>query len=154
MQDGFHASHGKTQDPSASYAFSSPSGLIFLFARGEQEILTIRNEMSYALVIVRVMTNKGDQMEYSTLFPTVVLVARSQGERGQYGGRKAYKIYVRAVSANSWCVFMSWGKEEMPNSWMGSEKIFATEQRAVQFAWDKFYEKIDKGYTERVFETN
>jgi hypothetical protein len=94
------------------------------------------------------------KMEYSTLFPTVVLVKRSQGERGQYGARKAYKIYVRAVSANSWCVFMSWGKEEMPNSWMGSEKIFATEQRAVQFAWDKFYEKIDKGYTERVFETN
>jgi hypothetical protein len=49
---------------------------------------------------------------------------------------------------------MSWGKEEMPNSHMGSEKIFATEQKAVQFAWDKFYEKIDKGYTERVFETN
>jgi hypothetical protein len=108
--------------------------------------------MSYALVIVRVMTNKGDQMEYSTLFPTVVLVKRSQGERGQYGGRKAYKIYVRAVSENSWCVFMSWGKEEMPNSHMGSEKIFATEQKAVQFAWDKFYEKIDKGYTERILE--
>jgi hypothetical protein len=151
MQDAFHASHGKTQDLSASYAFSplSPS-----FARGEQEILTIRNEMSYALVIVRVMTNKGDQMEYSTLFPTVVLVARSQGERGQYGARKAYKIYVRKFSDNRWCVFMSWGKEEMPNSWMGSEKIFATEQKAVQFAWDKFYDKIDKGYTERVFETN
>jgi hypothetical protein len=49
---------------------------------------------------------------------------------------------------------MSWGKEEMPNSWMGSEKIFDTEQKAVQFAWDKFYDKIDKGYTERVFETN
>jgi hypothetical protein len=48
MQDAFHASHGKTQDLSASYAFSSPSGLIFLFAKGEQEILTIRNEMPYA----------------------------------------------------------------------------------------------------------
>lgn len=97
-------------------------------------------------------------MEHSTLFPTVVLVARSQGERGQYGGRKAYKIYVRELapfqSKKSWCVFMSWGKEEMPNSWMGTEKIFDTEQKAVQFAWDKFYEKIDKGYTERVFETN
>jgi hypothetical protein len=94
------------------------------------------------------------KMEDSTLFPTVVLVARSQGERGQYGGRKAYKIYVSKFSDNRWCVFMSWGKEEMPNSWMGSEKIFATEQKAVQFAWDKFYDKIDKGYTERVFETN
>lgn len=93
-------------------------------------------------------------MEHSTLFPTVVLVKRSQGERGQYGARKAYKIYVRTVSENNWCVFMSWGKEESPNSWMGSEKIFATEQQAVQFAWDKFYDKIDKGYTERVFENN
>ena len=91
-------------------------------------------------------------MENSTLFPTVVLVKRSQGQRGQYGGRKAYKIYVSKFSDNRWCVFMAWGKEEMPNSWMGSEKIFSTEQQAVQFAWDKFYEKIDKGYTERILE--
>lgn len=93
-------------------------------------------------------------MKHSTLFPAVVLVARSQGERGQYGGRKAYKIYVRTVSENTWCVFMSWGKEEMPNSWMCTEKIFKTEQQAVQFAWDKFYDKIDKGYTERVLENS
>jgi hypothetical protein len=49
---------------------------------------------------------------------------------------------------------MSWGREEAPNSWMGSEKIFATEQQAVQFAWGKFYDKIDKGYTERILENS
>jgi hypothetical protein len=35
-----------------------------------------------------------------------------------------------------------------------SEKIFATEQEAVAFAWDKFYEKIDKGYTEKVLKNS
>jgi len=93
-------------------------------------------------------------MNHSTIFPEVVLVKRSEGQRGRYGARKAYKIYVRKFSETRWCVFMSWGKEEMPSSWMGNTKIFDTEQKAVQFAWDKFYEKIDKGYIERVFETN
>lgn len=93
-------------------------------------------------------------MEHSTLFPEVVLVKRSEGQRGRYGARKAYKIYVCKFSENRWCVFMSWGKEELPFSWACSEKIFSTEQQASQFAWTKYYEKIDKGYTERIFENN
>jgi len=97
----------------------------------------------------------GDQMQYSTLFPKVTLVKRSQGQRGQYGARKAYMIYIRQLNPTGrWCVFMSWGKEEMPSSWMGNTKIFDTEQKAVQFAWDKFYEKIDKGYTEKVLKNS
>jgi len=92
---------------------------------------------------------------YSTRFPEVTLVKRSDGARGQYGARKAYEIYVKGFDSGNWIVFMAWGKAEMSRmSWMCTEKVFKSEEEAVAFAWAKFYDKIDKGYTERTYENN
>jgi predicted DNA-binding WGR domain protein len=83
-------------------------------------------------------------------FETVTLYNRSQGERGRYGQQKGYSIAVHETR-----VYVRWGKAELSQVyWQQQVKTFATPELAVAFAWQKYYDKFDKGYTERVFETN
>jgi len=87
----------------------------------------------------------------TVVFPEVTLVKRSDGDRGAYGNQKVYSIkVVRYDHLGSWIVFMDWGRAELPaETRMCTEKIFKSEDQALAFAWAKFYEKIDKGYTEK-----
>jgi predicted DNA-binding WGR domain protein len=94
------------------------------------------------------MTNyKGDKVNQS--FESVTLYKRSQGERGRYGNQKGYSI---AVHDNR--VYVRWGRAELSQVyWQQQVKTFPNHAQAVDFAWVKYYEKFDKGYTERVVET-
>jgi predicted DNA-binding WGR domain protein len=72
----------------------------------------------------------------------IVLVSRSQGERGSEGRQKKYIIY---LGGNS--VVFRWGKAELHESWYQRKVVdFDTEIQARAFAIEQMYKKMDKGY--------
>jgi hypothetical protein len=86
---------------------------------------------------------------------TVLMFNASQGERGEEGRRKGYRIDVFAGKTHDqlpvWYVAVRWGRAEQSQSWWQVQvKTFQTEQQAMVFAWEKYYAKTDKGY--EVFE--
>ncbi len=100
------------------------------------------------LVVVSNDKYKGDKVNQT--FEPVTLYKRSQGERGRWGNQKGYSITVHENR-----VFVRWGMAEKRQVfWQEQVKTFADHEKAVEFAWQKYYEKFDKGYTERVFETH
>lgn len=70
----------------------------------------------------------------------IVLVSKSQGERGADGKKKVYEITV-----NGTVVTVSWGKAET-NQRQTQTKRFGSELTANRFASDKKWEKLAKGY--------
>lgn len=70
----------------------------------------------------------------------IVMISKSQGERGNEGKKKVYEIVVEANK-----VTMSWGMAEKPNRQTKTE-WFATAIEANWFATDKKFEKVNKGY--------
>lgn len=70
----------------------------------------------------------------------IVLVNASEGQRGQNGKKKIYEIVIKGT-----VVTLAWGKAEEANRQVQT-KVFATEWQAVNFAEDKKYQKMDKGY--------
>jgi predicted DNA-binding WGR domain protein len=72
----------------------------------------------------------------------VILVSKSQGERGEVGYKKKYIISVEGRK-----VISAWGKAE---NWVGSYqtkvRYFADELDAREFATKTMYQKLDKGY--------
>lgn len=70
-----------------------------------------------------------------------VLVATSDGERGQDGKKKIYEIVVEGNT-----VTMMWGKAEEARR-QTKREFFANAFTAQMFATDKKWEKVNKGYT-------
>jgi len=70
-----------------------------------------------------------------------VLIATSQGERGQDGKKKIYEIVVEGNT-----VTMMWGKAEEARR-QTKREFFANSFTAQMFATDKKWEKVNKGYT-------
>lgn len=72
----------------------------------------------------------------------VVLISKSQGERGQHGRLKRYIIDIVGTQ-----VQFRWGRAEV-QSWAYQMKYydFATEFEASRFATEQMYKKLDKGY--------
>lgn len=71
----------------------------------------------------------------------IVLVAGSDGERGQDGKKKVYEIVVEGQS-----VTLMWGKAEEARR-QTKREWFATPFYAQMFADEKKWEKIGRGYT-------
>jgi predicted DNA-binding WGR domain protein len=70
----------------------------------------------------------------------IVLVSKSQGERGQDGKKKIYEITV-----NGNVVTVSWGKAEV-SARQTQVKRFTNEYYAERFASEKKWAKLEKGY--------
>ena len=70
----------------------------------------------------------------------IVLVSKSQGERGQAGKKKVYEIVIEANK-----VTLSWGMAEKSNRQTKTE-WFGSNIEANWFATDKKIAKLDKGY--------
>lgn len=70
----------------------------------------------------------------------IVLTATSQGERGQAGHKKVYEII---VDGNK--VVLRWGKAEETKR-QEQVKWFSYENAAYNFALEKKWAKVDKGY--------
>jgi predicted DNA-binding WGR domain protein len=70
----------------------------------------------------------------------IVLVSKSQGERGQDGKKKVYEITV-----NGNVVTVSWGKAEV-SARQTQVKRFINEYHAERFASEKKWAKLEKGY--------
>lgn len=70
----------------------------------------------------------------------IVLISKSQGDRGQAGKKKVYEIVVEGNK-----VTLSWGMAEKATRQTKTER-FATQMQARWFATDKKIEKLDKGY--------
>jgi predicted DNA-binding WGR domain protein len=70
----------------------------------------------------------------------IVLVSKSEGQRGNEGKKKVYEI---TIEANK--VTLSWGMAEKPNRQTKTE-WFGTAIQADWFATDKKWEKVNKGY--------
>lgn len=86
---------------------------------------------------------------------SVLLYNKSTGERGEQGRRKGYRIDVFPGNTRDglpvWYVAVRWGRAEQSQGWWQVQvKDFQTEQQAMNFAWEKYYAKIDKGYEERL----
>lgn len=71
----------------------------------------------------------------------IVLISKSQGDRGQSGKKKIYEITIDGA-----LVTLSWGKAEEDNR-QSQTKLFSNELRALEFAIDKQVSKLDKGYS-------
>jgi len=69
-----------------------------------------------------------------------VLVSKSDGSRGADGKKKVYSIIVHGSQ-----VTLSWGKAEESKRQTQTKKFF-TEWSAVQYAEEKKWAKMDKGY--------
>ena len=70
-----------------------------------------------------------------------VLVATSQGERGQDGKKKIYEIVVEGNT-----VTLMWGKAEEARR-QTKREWFTSNSFAQMFANEKKWEKLGKGYT-------
>jgi predicted DNA-binding WGR domain protein len=70
----------------------------------------------------------------------IVLVSKSQGERGQDGKKKVYEIVLEGNK-----VVVSWGMAEKAQR-QTQTKFFGSEFSALVFADNKKYEKLEKGY--------
>lgn len=70
----------------------------------------------------------------------IVMISKSQGDRGQAGKKKVYEIIIEANK-----VTLSWGMAEKPNRQTKTE-WFGTEWQATNFANEKKWAKQDKGY--------
>ena len=70
----------------------------------------------------------------------IVLVSKSEGQRGNEGKKKVYEIVIEGNK-----VTVSWGMAEKPNR-QTQTQWFGTEIQATWFAEDKKYSKLDKGY--------
>lgn len=70
----------------------------------------------------------------------IVMISKSQGERGQAGKKKVYEIIIEANK-----VTLSWGMAEKPNRQTKTE-WFGSTIEAKWFADDKKFQKLDKGY--------
>lgn len=70
----------------------------------------------------------------------IVLTSASQGERGQAGHKKVYEII---VDGNK--VVLRWGKAEETKR-QEQVKFFSYENAAYNFALEKKWAKVDKGY--------
>ena len=70
----------------------------------------------------------------------IVLVSKSQGERGQDGKKKVYEIAV-----NGSVVTVSWGKAEV-SARQTQVKRFVSAYHADKFASEKKWAKLEKGY--------
>jgi predicted DNA-binding WGR domain protein len=73
---------------------------------------------------------------------TIILHSKSQGERGECGGRKRYIIDIVGTQ-----VQFRWGRAEVQR-WLYQMKYydFDTEIQARAFATEQMYKKMDKGY--------
>jgi predicted DNA-binding WGR domain protein len=71
----------------------------------------------------------------------IVLVAQSDGERGQDGKKKIYEIVVEGQS-----VTLMWGKAEEARR-QSKREWFQSPAFAQMFASEKKWEKIGRGYT-------
>lgn len=70
----------------------------------------------------------------------VVLVSKSQGERGKEGKKKIYEIILEGNR-----VTISWGKAEAVSR-QSQTHYFANEWKALNFAEEKKWLKLGKGY--------
>ncbi len=70
----------------------------------------------------------------------IVLVSKSEGNRGNEGKKKVYEIVVEGNK-----VTVSWGMAEKTNRQSKTE-WFGTAIQADWFATDKKWEKVNKGY--------
>lgn len=72
----------------------------------------------------------------------IVLLSKSQGQRGQWGYQKKYIILVEGSM-----VVVKWGRAETPSVfYQNKTRFFANEEEASRFATDTMYQKLDKGY--------
>jgi predicted DNA-binding WGR domain protein len=72
----------------------------------------------------------------------IVLLSKSQGERGQWGYKKKYIIEVEGS-----VVVVKWGRAEVaPVFYQTKRRFFANDFEASRFATDTMYQKLDKGY--------
>lgn len=69
-----------------------------------------------------------------------VLTATSQGERGEQGHKKVYEIIVEGSK-----VTLRWGKAEETKRQVQT-KWFGYDNAAYNFALEKKWAKVDKGY--------
>ena len=73
---------------------------------------------------------------------TYKLISRSQGQRGQFGYRKSYQIYLRDNGVSIW-----YGRAELPTyRHKNIRKTFATYELAKAWAIEQMYKKLDNGY--------
>lgn len=70
----------------------------------------------------------------------IVMVSKSQGERGNDGKKKVYEI---VITNNT--VTVTWGMAEKSQR-QSQTKTFGSIFQAELFATDKKYEKLNKGY--------
>jgi predicted DNA-binding WGR domain protein len=70
----------------------------------------------------------------------IVLISKSEGQRGQNGKKKVYEIVVEGSK-----VTVSWGKAEEAQR-QTQTKFFGSEWQATNFANEKKWAKQDKGY--------
>jgi predicted DNA-binding WGR domain protein len=70
----------------------------------------------------------------------IVLISKSEGSRGQAGKKKIYEIVIEGNK-----VTFSWGKAEEAQR-QTQTKWFATEWSALNFANEKKWAKVEKGY--------
>lgn len=70
----------------------------------------------------------------------IVLVSKSQGDRGQAGKKKVYEILIENNK-----VVVSWGMAEKAQR-QTQTKWFPSNFSATMFADEKKYEKLVKGY--------